>query len=469
MGVIQVDGANTRSQADQTGSGPDVAAQQNVFDGLRGDPDKASPQGPVAEHSESPPPASTSSRSTATDTRETADTVYRNVYDSTYKQTYDTVYRATYAAAYKQQGGGASAAKDADAQAAYAARTLAGSAARAEASKQAGVRPPSGYDAAQTAGYNFVRKHGGSQEDAMAAGDQIGLREKLEAQMAQTTDPSKLAQLKQSYQTITNALISSDVYNSDGASNPFLLPPGVSRVTDPAQLAKLGLKPSDLADDPSGFYSAVYYNENTQQYTVANRGTEDIIKDGATDAAQALGMHTTQFEKAAHLASLIQGASHDGSLDGKVVFTGHSLGGGLAAAEALKSGFPAETFNSAGLSQNTCRELHLEPGKASQLIHEVAIRGEIVNLFQGAGWALSPLMAGVGNAPALGAHERLPPVGLPDHNHGTVRPGRPYLGGQGPALPQHSMNYVVSSLFYAAGSSPPSFGQLTAHPSDWSR
>lgn len=60
---------------------------------------------------------------------------------------------------------------------------------------------------------------------------------------------------------------------------------------------------------------------------------------------QAFGFRSTQYEQAIDLAIVIHKA-----VDGNVIFTGHSLGGGLACAASYATGADAVTFNSAGLS-----------------------------------------------------------------------------------------------------------------------
>ena len=69
-------------------------------------------------------------------------------------------------------------------------------------------------------------------------------------------------------------------------------------------------------------------------------------------------------------------------LNGKeLTFLGHSLGGGLAAANALKTGKNAITFNSEALTAATKDALGL-PDKGKGSIFNVVVKGEIVDYLQ---------------------------------------------------------------------------------------
>ena len=50
-----------------------------------------------------------------------------------------------------------------------------------------------------------------------------------------------------------------------------------------------------------------------------------------------------------------------------LVFTGHSLGGGLASASSLKTGRRGYTFNASGLHRNTIGS-HINTARANNLI-----------------------------------------------------------------------------------------------------
>lgn len=63
-------------------------------------------------------------------------------------------------------------------------------------------------------------------------------------------------------------------------------------------------------------------------------------------------------------------------------FVGHSLGGGLAAANALATDRNAITFNAAALTNSTKGKLHLPNSTTNGRIFNVVVKGEIVNHLQ---------------------------------------------------------------------------------------
>lgn len=102
-----------------------------------------------------------------------------------------------------------------------------------------------------------------------------------------------------------------------------------------------------------GFFAALYYNKDTQDYFVAFRGSEPkgmqfyhdwFIEDGG----QAFGADTPQIEKTRNLAAKMNEATH-----GNVKFTGHSLGGGNSAMASYYTGLTGYTFNTRGVHRNT--------------------------------------------------------------------------------------------------------------------
>lgn len=108
----------------------------------------------------------------------------------------------------------------------------------------------------------------------------------------------------------------------------------------------------DQAMDPiSGFYAASYRDIKSDRFIIAYRGTDDLA-DGAVD----LGMAATRFdlqqrESEMFTRSVLARAKDFSETTGRpmdVSVTGHSLGGGLAEANAAKFGLRGETFNSYG-------------------------------------------------------------------------------------------------------------------------
>jgi hypothetical protein len=105
----------------------------------------------------------------------------------------------------------------------------------------------------------------------------------------------------------------------------------------------------------NGLHSQVY--ERTKngktEYVYATAGTEkeDLI-DTQQDALQVLGL-SAQYSQSMKNAVKISNKLGKGK---ELTFTGHSLGGGEAAANAYKTGRDAITFNAAGVSPLTMLE-----------------------------------------------------------------------------------------------------------------
>lgn len=137
-----------------------------------------------------------------------------------------------------------------------------------------------------------------------------------------------------------------------------------------------GIEKNDLEN---GLKSQVYERIITKgkqkgeiEYTYATAGTEAEVADVIADAIQPLGF-SIQYEHSMGNAKAI----NDQLINGEMLsFTGHSLGGGEAAANAYATGRNAYTFNAAGVSPLTIRE-----NPASQ-VNAYIMRTDPLNLIQ---------------------------------------------------------------------------------------
>jgi hypothetical protein len=133
---------------------------------------------------------------------------------------------------------------------------------------------------------------------------------------------------------------------------------------------RVNIDPAALEDPSTGFRAAIYQNAQGQ-YVVAFAGTNPSeIADIGTDASQAFGLDTKQYNQAISLAKKAEVAFGDGN----VVFTGHSLGGALASTAALSTDASAVTFNAAGVSNQTLRGLGFNPNAVRD---QVADSGQV--------------------------------------------------------------------------------------------
>jgi len=160
------------------------------------------------------------------------------------------------------------------------------------------------------------------------------------------------------------ALMANDVYSRPGenpAAGNELTKAGWTRLTPENgsySLTDQNGKPSSinsrLLEDPASGFSTGIYKNDAGQYVVAFAGTNPAqFGDIKADIGQGLGVTTAQYDHAVNLAKKVQ----DIAGTGNVAFTGHSLGGGLAATAALATHETGVTFNAAGVSNETLRNL----------------------------------------------------------------------------------------------------------------
>ena len=108
-----------------------------------------------------------------------------------------------------------------------------------------------------------------------------------------------------------------------------------------------------------GLHLSVYKNNKTNKYVIALEGTgKTDIDDIITDAIQLINAVDTprQYTLAReYVEQLIQ----DNSYYKNAIFTGHSLGGGIALYLAKSFRMKAYTFNPAGLSDDTISDANV--------------------------------------------------------------------------------------------------------------
>jgi hypothetical protein len=220
------------------------------------------------------------------------------------------------------------------------------------------------------------------------------------------------------------AMMANDVYAADNPlTEAALAEAGWTKLEPSADGTSLvDAQGNEIPIDPAllstseGFDAAIYQNDQGE-YVVAYRGTDDWGLSPSGDAddngLQGLGFETGQYRDAVALGEAAQRAFGEGN----VVFTGHSLGGGLASAAALATGTPGVTFNASGLSDQTLESLGFNPNAVrDQAAESGQLRRYIVNgdPLNGAQQDL-PIIPILGMSPpnAVGHELRIdPPAGM---------------------------------------------------------
>lgn len=231
------------------------------------------------------------------------------------------------------------------------------------------------------------------------------------------------------------ARLAEHVYGTDGG-----LPSG----WEPSAFSVPGVVWREAPGSKTGFNSALYERgrvDGSVEYAYVTQGTDlGSLRDWITNLRQALGAPTRQYARSVANARLLAGALPPGT---DLTFVGHSLGGGLASANALATGRPGITFNAAGLSAATRRGLAPAPAEAlSHLILAYVVDGEVVSRLQGVRHLLAE-----GDVVVLPtAHRAL--VGLETPLRLSAGPHGPTLTADAPLL--HLVARAVAGLVRSA-------------------
>ena len=248
-----------------------------------------------------------------------------------------------------------------------------------------------------------------------------------------------------------HALLAEDVYAD--APNP----PEGYRVASEADLRALNLDPTLLTD--GDFRARVYATGEgaSTEYVVAFRGSQSL-GDWVANVQQGAGIDSAHYRAALAIGERI-GRS---DVAGQTSFTGHSLGGGLASAAAIASGRPADTFNAAGLHNDTIADANAireANGTATEAqVDAWYVDGEVLSVLQNGGdrviggaigrffgGFLGPaggLAGGIGGAAVADMPEA---YGTPHVLDASAPVGKNWLDGINP-VDRHGMDWVLHNL-----------------------
>lgn len=241
-------------------------------------------------------------------------------------------------------------------------------------------------DADKTEAFLKALGQGKSVDDAYATADLVDQKrhvDRLSELIAANPEHTQRDDWIKTRKVMTDALISKDVYF--GESIPEILPKGINRMDDPAlAAANIGYSNAQFQNE-AGFFGALYENTNTTSgaptYVFGNRGTESSeagLRDWLTNFTQAFGFREQQFAQTVDV-----GRNLYERLEGNLSFTGHSLCGGLAAAQAMAvPRGTAITFNAEGVSDGTIRRYELNTSDVDQRISAFYVNGEVLSRLQ---------------------------------------------------------------------------------------
>jgi hypothetical protein len=184
------------------------------------------------------------------------------------------------------------------------------------------------------------------------------------------------------------------------------IPSFALKIQDVAELTKLGLlnvdvmvtgilnpvKIIDLLSTPDDFWglnAALYREYLTGKYVLTFAGTDfTSFDDWRTNFLQAFGTSDgTQYELATKIANKLVNNIDFNFNSSNTYIAGHSLGGGLASAASIISGFHAYTFNAAGLHPNTVFGNAQNLANANLLVTSYKVDYDILSWGQyGTGW-----------------------------------------------------------------------------------
>jgi len=129
---------------------------------------------------------------------------------------------------------------------------------------------------------------------------------------------------------------------------------------------------------PTGFHAAIYHDEKNKRYVLTFAGTEGLSwADWKNNLKQAAGKAAEQYRAAMQLALALKRGTNK-----PFVVIGHSLGGGLASAASIVSGYEAVTFNAAGLNAKTVADYKKDVTEARKLVRAYYVEGEALSALQ---------------------------------------------------------------------------------------
>lgn len=202
---------------------------------------------------------------------------------------------------------------------------------------------------------------------------------------APTTDFAKLVRGRQPRPIDRElpALLQDNYATADlrrGAQADATTLPGTWMRMNDGDVRAIGIDPALLHNARTGF-DASFYRDVEGHVVLAFTGTDEG-RDWKHNIGQGVGLDDPQYNQA-----IVLGRRAKDQLGENVVFSGHSLGGGLAAAAAMVADVPAVTFNAAGVHDRTLERYGFDAAalrrQAEQgMVRSYHVRNEILTHLQ---------------------------------------------------------------------------------------
>lgn len=177
----------------------------------------------------------------------------------------------------------------------------------------------------------------GISDDVSSATHPVGFADGVRGQQPHAIDRDLSTLLQDNY-------VVSDSRRQRAGNAPEL--PGTWARMSEDEVRATGLDPGLMHDAKSGF-DASFYRDAQGRVVLAFTGTDEG-RDWQHNFAQGLGFRDDQYDRAITLGRKAREGFGD-----CLIFTGHSLGGGLAAAAGMVNDVPVVTFNASGVHDRT--------------------------------------------------------------------------------------------------------------------
>lgn len=170
------------------------------------------------------------------------------------------------------------------------------------------------------------------------------------------------------------------VYDYYKLKPPPDAPLGYEQIDKPQELARYGLKQNDMAPPNSDFRAALYRSQldGDAKPIIVFRGTTSG-EDWKNNVVQGAGFESDYYTRALNIGQKLGRATEE---EGGFETAGHSLGGGLASAVSAKEHVRGDTFNAAGVSENTLHRVKASRADGAGLVNAYHVDGEALTALQ---------------------------------------------------------------------------------------